>query len=68
VSLVKVGAERIARRVGKAGKLPEAEVIAETLAVPRARAEQWLAEQTDTELDEPQLTKSLLELADEASN
>jgi len=68
VRLVKVGAERIARRVGKAGKLPEAEVIAETLAVPRARAEQWLAEQTDTELDEPQLTKSLLELADEASN
>lgn len=68
LQMVRVGAERIARRVTKAGKLPEASVVAETLAIPSDQAERWLAAQDGQELEEDRLAKSLIELADENRN
>jgi HK97 family phage portal protein len=65
IKLIKMGATRIARRVVKAGKLPDADVVAETLAISTERAAQWIADQPTEEFDETRLSKSLIEIADE---
>jgi len=61
--MLQAAAERLARRVAKAdGKMPEAGVVAEIMAVPLASAQQWLDANAGATLTESELIASLVAL------
>lgn len=62
-AMLQLAAERLARRVAKAeGKMPEAAVVADIMAVPLAAAQAWIDANAGASLTEDELIASLVAL------